>query len=539
MDQIRKALGWLKRFHFWVLSVVVALVALGCWYAGTGTLREEFDANKGAITGAFTAVEGVSNEPFKPNDKIAAGQTAEIEKQMKNVEAVWKQLWEAQREHVLKWPTQLSQSFRDHVDTRKFGDDIPPNLRAIYSNYIDRHFEELPKIVEAYPVPASTTQSGGYGGRGSYGGGEGGYGAGMAMGAGAAGAFDPDDYLCEWSVADQTRVRQELDFPTSPTSLRIWVTQENLWVYHTLLTVIAQTNEAKGTDRMSNAAVRAIISLDVGRIAAEASRGKGRVEVLQAPSAGGDVMADGGVSGEMMPEAEGAPVRGGYGGERSMGMGYGGEGGAGGQMTPEQESAFLLGARYLDDQGMPIGGGMAASPDGGGEVTADPSLGGGTVDVDRTAPFMRLPIRMVLRMDQRWITHLIAECASQPLQVEVTEVRVNPAEVAGGGGMSGMGGGYGGGGYGGGAGRGSYGPGGGESRGSYGPGGGMGGIGGGASGGSSSIYQPPVTPGEIRPFKQNPSLATVVVQGIIYIFNEPDASKLKPAEPAEQVAATE
>lgn len=43
-------------------------------------------------------------------------------------------------------------------------------------------------------------------------------------------------------------------------------------------------------------------------------------------------------------------------------------------------------------------------------------------------------------MDQRWLTHLICECANQPLQVEVTEVRINPPDVKittnGGGGMA-------------------------------------------------------------------------------------------------------
>jgi len=34
-------------------------------------------------------------------------------------------------------------------------------------------------------------------------------------------------------------------------------------------------------------------------------------------------------------------------------------------------------------------------------------------------------------MNQRWLPRLIAECASQPLQIEVQEVRVNPPEGIG------------------------------------------------------------------------------------------------------------
>ena len=67
---------------------------------------------------------------------------------------------------------------------------------------------------------------------------------------------EDDDYICEWF--DQAVIRDELNFPQRPSSLRIWVTQEDLWVYHTLLDVIAKTNQAAGATRMSNAAVKVV-----------------------------------------------------------------------------------------------------------------------------------------------------------------------------------------------------------------------------------------------------------------------------------------
>jgi uncharacterized protein involved in exopolysaccharide biosynthesis len=45
MDQIRKALAWLKQYHFWVLSVLVAFIGLGCWIAA-GTLSKDFRTTK-------------------------------------------------------------------------------------------------------------------------------------------------------------------------------------------------------------------------------------------------------------------------------------------------------------------------------------------------------------------------------------------------------------------------------------------------------------------------------------------------------------
>ncbi len=45
------------------------------------------------------------------------------------------------------------------------------------------------------------------------------------------------------------------------------MTQENLWVYETILRAIADTNEAAGADRNGNAAVRKIYSMLVGNMA--------------------------------------------------------------------------------------------------------------------------------------------------------------------------------------------------------------------------------------------------------------------------------
>jgi len=303
----------------------------------------------------------------------------------------------------------------------------------------------------------------------------------MGAAAGAVAGQD-DDYVCQW--IDQGLVRQELDFPTTPSSWKIWITQENLWVYETLLSIIAKTNEAAGADRMSNAAVKVIYSMEVGRPAAVASLARGRVEMIQpvaaAPLSEGE-----------MPTGEG---------ERPMGpptdftSGMGGERGfdrAGGAPTPEQERDELLAGRYVDDKGTPLGLGAAAAPasEGDGGVSAAPSVG------LPEGPYKRLPVRMVLKMDQRRLTRFISECANQPLPVEVTEVRINPSDV-------------------------------GDAMGGRGEGSRFGGMDG--SGGGGSAYQPPFNPGDVLTFPQHPEIATVAIQGIVTIFKEPDATLLKP-----------
>jgi hypothetical protein len=454
MDQLRKAWAWLQRQHFWVLIVVAILVALGLWIRGTGALKTEYAANKGKIEAEFNNIDGQRKKSFHPNEKIIEQQTAEITKQREGVNKVWQQLYDRQRAKVLTWPDVLSDRFRADIEKLKFGQDIPLDMRNNYRDYVGRHFPALPKIVDAAEQAAG--ESGG--GRGISRGGE--YAAARysPRESGQPGAEQEDDHIVQW--LDQQHVRDELDMPTTPTPMKIWVTQEDLWVYETLLGIIAQTNKAAGADRASNAAVRVITSLEVGREAALESRTHGRIMMAAVAAAPGGEMGARGAEGP--PPGAGGREMGGRGGYE------GGEGaaGRGGAEDAGVSDATLLASRYLDAEEKPV-----AAPDPAAGVSAF-----GT-------EYKRLPVRMELVMDVRWLPHLIAECADAPLQVEVKEVRVNPSETGSGGGYS--------------------------SR------------GGGSYGSSASQLGEEMTP------DPEPNMKRVIIQGIIYIFNEPDSAALK------------
>jgi hypothetical protein len=107
-------------------------------------------------------------------------------------------------------------------------------------------------------------------------------------------------------------------------------------------------------------------------------------------------------------------------------------------------------------------------------------------------------------MDQRHLPTLIAQCATQPLQVEVQEVRINaPDAVTGDGGMGSA----------------------------FRPGGG-----GGFDGSSGGSLFPILT--GLQEFPEKPQIATVVIQGVIYIFNKPNLELLKVESADGSIAAT-
>jgi hypothetical protein len=175
-------------------------------------------------------------------------------------------------------------------------------------------------------------------------------------------------------------------------------------------------------------------------------------------------------------------------------------------MTEDQERMALLYGRYLDAQGKPIPFGGGAAPTGGEPVPvpteAVPAAPAGPLDLTVFGQeYKRLPVRMVLRMNQRWLPYLISVCASQPLQVEVQEVRINPPDA-----FSGSGG----------------------------PGGPMRGPEGGMGGARVFADEPPN-----QPFPAEPEMINVVIQGTIYIFNKPNPVILQPTgeQPAETPTA--
>ena len=153
------------------------------------------------------------------------------------------------------------------------------------------------------------------------------------------------------------------------------------------------------------------------------------------------------------------------------------------------EVAELLADRYLGDDGKPL----AATAKPWGEL------------------FKRLPVRLALQMDQRWIPQLIVECANATLPIEVQQVRINPAVGDGGGGVLGRGG------------RG------GRARLDMGDVMGRPGRGGQLMRGRAGPLgdaAPARNAGQVMAFDREPEYVRVIIQGTVYIYQPPSAEVL-------------
>lgn len=446
MDQVKAALSWLKEHHFWVLALVVLGTVIGVWYTSSASLASQYKTNEGKINSEFSSIQGLDT-PFKPNPEINKKQQEQTKLQADAVLKEWVELYNVQKNEVLNWPEELGKDFIQSVENAKFGDSIASRRREIYLNYIKETFPGLLEIVDAEPILDSGT-----GGRSRRG-------LGGELGGEFSGPGGPDEeeletYLVQW--LDQVELRSRLELDRVPSALQIWVLQEDLWVYETLLKAIANTNKATGAARAERAAVQTVMELKVGQTA---SGGDPKAQRLAAPDAeAASVGGAGGFGGEYggFGGGEFGGEYGGFGGGEFGGGGFGGEyggfGGGGAVGGDGDVTAMLLAGRYLGEDGQPMT-----------EVSPDYNFG---------REFKRLPVRLVLKMDSKWLSTLMWELATAPMQVEIEEVRFNPEGESG-------------------------------SRRSS----------------SSNLGN-----GEVEVFDRRPTVGTVILKGIVYIFNEPDAS---------------
>ena len=478
MDQVKVALAVVKKYHFWILSLVVLLTGATVWFMAADTLAKAFEADKSKIETATKSLDPFSggelpNASFKEKvDKLHDGLKQEVGE-------VWKELYQQQVRQFV-WPKLIA------ADIAKLqpGEPIPERLRAFYNNNIVR--DEWQRVLDEIDIRRPKESEEGGAGRN-----------GMPMGGFGANSTADLEGLVVWDAARRQAIIDRYYTEKPPSDLRVRLTQEDLWLFeHSLIPVVQRVN-ANAHDA-ADATIKRIDVLDLAQWAINAANerefvlykpgdgksnqgggmGTGMAGGMDMGAMGGGMMEGGGGMGEGMMAAGGGMNAGGAEGGGGAAAAAGGGDAAGGADENAGDSA-LLDNRYLDDQGKPMKG--------------DPS---------GYAEFKQMFVYMKFIMNQRKVPDLLASCANVPLPIEVRQVRVHVIEQATGasqqGGMMGMGGGM------------------------MGMGGGMGGMGGMGGGGESIPYEP------------GPYDAIVELSGVIYLYNPPDIAKLGSKAPAER-----
>lgn len=449
MDQLKQFMRILIQHRFWVLSGVISLVAVGIWFMSTAALEEEFNMQKGKIEGQYTKVNQVLGVVNHPND-FSHKRMDEINSATRDrVYQAWTAQWERQLA-VLTWPPELEADFESEVTKLRPAEAIayptPPEkeigvqYRIRYRDYIQTVLPKLAKIIDSNWDAKAGAGGGAMGGSGLGGfggapggtvpGGDGAAGAGLLTpGGGSQGPVEPT-HVVEWNARNQSAIAAKYDWSSRPENkpwtLEILYAQEDLWIYSSLMNVIARTND--GADARYKATIKQITSIDLG------------VEA----QLGGAVQRSGGAASGGTP-AGGMPMMGAPGMGASSPPGMGAMGAPGGPPMGPMGSSPMgpMGGPAMGGPGM--GGPAMGGPGMGGQTSLDPldnryvdinlqPLKAGTIrDALKSrdpkgallSVIKRMPVRLQLVVDIRRLNRLLAECGNSDLPLEIRQVRIN------------------------------------------------------------------------------------------------------------------
>jgi uncharacterized membrane protein YgcG len=403
------SLEMVKKYIFWACVPIGLLFPFFTTCSSVASIDKAFKDRKNALESTKKTTEGISSDRSHPNE-ITISDIQNCCKELRvRVKQAWTILEKDQRERNL-WPKKVGPAFNEEITKLKFFDEITIKSREDYLNFVEEYLPELEVFVDRrrvqqkddqgewkeMDITAAVTAS-------SVSGGDSDLGMGRETGMGrsempsmnimgtteASLPRGPDGEEIYRYVGTVDWPNPETRTVTSswarlPKSNEVWFAQEELWVYHALLSVIKESNiEATGPH---NAVVKRIENLLIGQAAAAAleARSSGRISN---PSGAASSMGS-----EMSPSMSGDG-------------GLGGGGGITVARTEDDVITVKMNNRYVDNKATPL------------KASDKPPFD----------QFKRMPICLRLIVDQRRIPEILVNCANCSMPIDVLWVRINPA----------------------------------------------------------------------------------------------------------------
>ncbi|MDO4574917.1 MAG: hypothetical protein Q4D98_06850 [Planctomycetia bacterium] len=384
MDKLKIVWRYIRKYGFWVVSVLVLLVTFLVWKQVAGSLLANYDTRVGEIEGKFSQMQTLSGAQNQPNAKVVAKKEKALKEQSQNVYSSWERLYNIQKA-ANKWPITDARYLKvfEEAGEKKAANpkyEVSDSAREYYWNYIK---ERLKKVKEIYDIKrpkkeyleAMAAENAGQPVRG-------GRMTAMTSMAGVDGQLREDQMegMVYWNEANFRQLEARLSWKTRPSTAAILVAQEDLWVYEAILRIIQETNAGKSA---FNASVKEIFAIDVAQDTIPAVE-DAMQRVLK--------VAEAKVDGEMMDAApmEEMPEE--------------------GVEEDDSEFAKLFDERYVDANGVHL-----------------------TVAQLRENPpsteYKMMPIHLHIMINQRAISQLLVNCVNSSMPVEVLQVSINPARA--------------------------------------------------------------------------------------------------------------
>jgi len=430
-----------KRYVFWACAPIGLVVAVFAGYLAIGSIADELEKQKQLLENQKTTMGRLRGEATThPNQGTIDAINQERDRLVENVFAAWDILEREQRGRN-HWAG-LARVAQEEIAGKNFldplssttlnsyllfarnainGDGTSDNPGLLVSSNIRRvqQYALLPDGRVGPPVETILLTENR--GDSSFGGGGGGISrARPSVSATTSGTVSGPTTLRGKVVWDSPGLDVTMkNWTQQPQSFEVWLTQEDLWVYQALLWVVAESNKGVAEDgivqmaggaglgstsgtggrllNLRDSVVKEIIELAIGRKAAMELDKQSSRRFSAGLGAGMDGMGGMGMGGG-----------GSFGGSDALGGGFGGgfgstDGGMmGGAAGAENARREAMAGRYVDATGTPL---------------MEPEL---------TGQFRRMPVYLNLRVDQRYISDVLVNCANCPMPIDVLWVTISP-----------------------------------------------------------------------------------------------------------------
>lgn len=403
-DTSRPLVAMLVKHHFWILALVVPFLLLPLVFLAREKLTSQIAAVREQIKGHLTALQSVRRIPQHPNSSWANEIDTSTMRVKRETFAEWRKFWDSQQS-LRVWPESLGPDFVKAVESLKPDGKLSPRLLERYQNNVRMLVRTLPANLGVEQAMRDTNEAGQSPARQQPLRPEV-----MRPGMGPAGVVpEVSPYAATWNPENQQKIYASFDWDKKPSTAKVLLAQEELWVYGLLCDAVARIN--KPATGPHNAAISRIDELYVGYPAAEDNPGGAN---------GGRVIrmvAKDNPDGMMMPppdmmamDESGAPVG------RPPNPRFGGgerDGRGAAPMSSPEEAAGPADADvplrnwiYVDFAGKPL---SAAEL----EAAIDSQM-------IHLMPFV---LRVVI--DQRQIDALLVGLAASAIPIDVRQVRIN------------------------------------------------------------------------------------------------------------------
>lgn len=120
MSKMQDIQDWLRKYLFWCLCGLIAILGLTSWWLGVRTFTAESKANLAKIDENFKKATDVTSvtvtSGIHPNETVNKQVNDLTLKTRDTVLKTWKTLYDRQKATIFKWPTILDKEFLDWIN---------------------------------------------------------------------------------------------------------------------------------------------------------------------------------------------------------------------------------------------------------------------------------------------------------------------------------------------------------------------------------------------------------------------------------------